>query len=63
MKVTGTRWPGQGVERFRKGLGEVLVKGRKGVGVMGVVVRGGVVKGGDGIRVVEPEGRVELGVV
>jgi len=62
VQVTGLRNPGKGIERHKKGLlGKLLIreKGCKTVrkaGVMGIVVRGGVVKGGDVIRVALPEG-------
>lgn len=65
VQITGTRWPGQGIERHRQGLASKLVSGgRSKAGVMGVVVSGGVVKAGDGIRIAEPQGmKVPLGPV
>jgi len=66
VQVTGLRNPGQGVERHKAGLlGRVKYKGPDGntirrLGIMGVVVKGGVVNSGDVIRVVEPVERVAL---
>jgi MOSC domain-containing protein YiiM len=62
VQVTGLRNPGKGIEKHKKGLlGNLLIreKGCKTVrkaGVMGIVVRGGIVKGGDVIKVGMPEG-------
>jgi len=66
VQVMGLRNPGPGVERHKTGLLEkVKYKGTNGgtvrrLGVMGVVSGGGVVKTGDGIRVVYPKERVAL---
>jgi len=66
VQITGLRNPGPGVERHKAGLLErVKYKGPDGktvrrLGVMGVVVKGGVVNSGDVIRVVEPEERFAL---
>lgn len=65
MQVTGLRNPGPGVENFRKGLldrvkYEVDGKTVRRLGVMGTVVRGGVINSGDAIRVVEPEEKYAL---
>ncbi|QDS68052.1 hypothetical protein FKW77_009750 [Venturia effusa] len=65
VQVTGLRNPGPGVEKFQSGLlGRVKYKieGKtvRRLGVMGVVLRGGVVSTGDAIRVVEPAERYAL---
>jgi len=66
VQITGLRNPGPGVEKHKKGLLErVKYKAADGrtvrrLGVMGIVVRGGVINSGDVIRVVEPEERFAL---
>lgn len=68
MQVTGLRNPGPGVEKFKQGLLD-RVKYKAGgktvmrLGVMGIVVRGGVINSGDAIRIVEPAERYALGPV
>jgi hypothetical protein len=65
FRITGLRNPGDGVERFKKGLLE-KVKYTSGdttvrrCGVMGVVVKGGAVGSGAVIRVVQPAVRYAL---
>lgn len=65
VRITGLRNPCQQINDFEPGLlREVLGRAedgsvsRKG-GVMGVVVSGGVVRPGDGVRVELPEGDLE----
>jgi MOSC domain-containing protein YiiM len=65
VQITGLRNPGPGVEKFKKGLLERVkykVDGNtvRRLGVMGTVVRGGVINSGDTIRIVEPEERYAL---
>ncbi|KAF2674650.1 PK beta-barrel-protein domain-containing protein-like protein [Microthyrium microscopicum] len=60
VQVVGVREAGPGIERFRKGLSELVPRG---VGVMGMVVGQGDVGDGDTIRVVFPDQRVPLGPV
>jgi MOSC domain-containing protein YiiM len=65
VQITGLRNPGPGVEKFKKGLLERVkykVDGQtvRRLGVMGIVVRGGVINSGDVIRVVEPEEKFAL---
>lgn len=68
VQVTGLRNPGPGVEKFKQGLLD-RVKYKAGgktvmrLGVMGIVVRGGVINSGDAIRIVEPAERYALGPV
>ncbi|PYH70590.1 MOSC domain-containing protein [Aspergillus vadensis CBS 113365] len=51
--ITSVREPGPGLDRVRPGLREAFRGVRKGYwGVLGVVVKGGEVKGGMGVRVV-----------
>ncbi|KAF2422978.1 MOSC domain-containing protein 2 [Tothia fuscella] len=69
VQVTGLREPGEGVERFMGGLlGKVKYISTGGnvvrrCGIMGVVVKGGVVATGAAIRIVQPEKRYALEVV
>jgi MOSC domain-containing protein YiiM len=66
VQVTGLRNPGPGVEKHKTGLLErVKYKGPDGrtvrrLGIMGVVIKGGVVNSGDIIKVIEPEERFAL---
>lgn len=65
VQVTGLRNPGPGVEKFKSGLLDRVKYKTEGktvrrLGIMGVVIRGGVVNSGDVIRVVEPAERYAL---
>jgi MOSC domain-containing protein YiiM len=65
VQITGLRNPGPGVDGFKKGLLERVKYKHEGktvrrLGVMGIVVRGGVINSGDAIRVVEPEEKLAL---
>lgn len=65
VQVTGLRNPGPGVEKFKSGLLDRVKYKAEGktvrrLGIMGVVIRGGVVNSGDVIRVVAPAERYAL---